>query len=417
MKKINVMAAAAIVTLATFSSCSKDPGTDPANEFNKVKFQVTYATDAQSRADGALVANDESLVMKTGHIFFTDAGGRIVEHVRIVSNAGDGAPLKEVLLTDIAPTAREAVVIDVPGTAVACHILSNDVAASMSGITVTGTGMTGQNISAVLSLAATVNNLNAASDVSAVPLYGTGNIVAQSGTTTVNNRPYEATVNVKINAVGGRLQIKEISSATYAYTDDQGRSQNITIGDFTVEAIYINNYYPTTTVGAWNGATGNPVNNGSDLAKYAITGTTDYASPSGQARKLVDELNRTSASGALKPNTANGGWVYNVFPTANGVQANVPHIIVKFSEVKYTDSGNAAAGEQTIEDQFITIAKYKLSTGGTVVNEIASTNIYTFGDIEFNFGNLSPLPEADKLDVLVTVEMMKWKDNSVVWDI
>ena len=410
MKRFNARALAAIVALSALMSCDKEDkkGIDPGGEFSRVKFQLSYGQGTRAEAD--LVAHDELLVLQAGHIFFTEANGKIGLHVGIVETAGSGPGAKQVVLSEVKN--GEAVIEDVPVSVKKCYILSNDALAKIGGTGGITGNLTGQNISAVQAMTAVVPDLNTASgDVSSVPLFGVGNIAPGSGTT-AGNKPYDASVNVQINALASRIQIKKLSGVVYDYKDASNADQTITIDEFTVEGIYINNYYPSMTVNStWPQAI---VNNGQTVANYASTGSTTYAS-TGSGYKLSDNPALASTNKIAAP--AGGKvWAYNVFPTPAATVASVPHIVIKLSQVKFTDS--AVTGQQTVQNQFLSIASIKKqgTSPAQVIDSFAANNIYTFDDIRFDYTKLSPVPETDKLDVWVTVQMMKWQNNAVDWN-
>jgi hypothetical protein len=416
MKKINVMTYVAIVALLALGSCTKENGgeADPG-EMTTVKFQVSYE-GGTSRAVANPLNTGDLLTLKAGHIFFTDGGGNIVRHVGIVEGANltSGPGSERVSLTTV--MGEEAVILNVPASVQRCYILANDVAAKIGGSTGVTGNQEGNNISTILNLTTTAPNLNsAAGDLSTVAQFGSGTIVPGAGQTAVGNVPYDAAVEVPIRALTSRIQIKKITGGVFEYKDSEDEDQQITIDNFTVEGIYINNYYSEMTVAStWPSAV---VNHLQDVTKYTTAGTAPYSS-TGNGYKLADApLAQADNSLIVAPADNSKVWAYNVFPTSESAanNANVPHIIIKLSSVTFTDSGTGA--QNTLTNQYLTIAKIMTQGGSATVNAFLPNNSYTFNDIVFDYSKLSPLPEATEIDVLVTVDLIKWTDNSVVWGI
>ena len=395
MKQFTKFAAAAVATLVAMSSCMKD-GNEAQVQNNEgttsVKIQVVYPQDTpDSRVEGTPVSNNTALVFnKPGHIFFCTPAGLISKHVGVGNSAGS----VQVSLSDL--TTGEAVIEDVLSEAKTCYIVSN------LPTDITG-NIAGSDINVVLNRVLTVANINhTTGDVSKVPLFGTGTVTAGNGSTS-GSKDYNASVQVNINALASRLQIGKISGKTF--TPATGDPTVITA--FEVEGIYIHNVHKSMTVGSVGS---DLFNGGQTMTNYAAT----YYNTNGMAC-LTDMPGTPVASGSpleVVPDGAGKYWVYNLFPT------NVAHIVVKLSSVKYK-TGSAA--EVPLTEQYLTIGKLKYSTAvnGHAVNDdvtaFAPNQIYTLGDIAFDYTHLSNIPEDKPIDVLVSVNMMKWQDNPIYW--
>jgi hypothetical protein len=415
MKKFNFVAYVAAAALLALGSCAigEEKGTDPG-DMTTVKFKLSYE-GLNSRALADPMETNDPLTLQPGHIFFADGSGTIVRHVGIVADvAGGGAGSEQVELDRV--LAGEAVILQVPATAQRCYILANDVAAKVGGDTGVTGNREGNDISTILGLTATVPNLNAATDISTVVQFGSGDIVPEAGVTETEAQEYDAWVEVDIRALTARIQVKRITGKVYNYTDDEDNPQTITIDDFTVEGIYVNNYYTSMTVNStWPDGV---VNHLSNIPSYSTAGTAPY-SPTGNGYRLADLLNINDTGLAVAPADNTKVWAYNVFPTSTSAanNANVPHVIVKLSSVTFTDSGDGDGVTPTVlTDQFLTIANIKRA-GGALLNAFEANNSYTFDNIAFDFTNLSDYPEVTELDILVTVKLLPWTDNPVEWDI
>lgn len=403
MRQIRTMAAAAIAGLMMLASCAKDNenGNDNTlNEETSVKIQLTYG-QTDTRAAGSAIANNTNLTFTEGHIFFTTSAGIIDKHVGVGVTVGSAQVSKADL------EGGEAVINGISNAATKCYILFTDVNAKISSASGITSNLEGANISTVEGLTIPVGNINDASGaVTNVPLYGEGTVAANTGTTS-GGKAYTAKVTVTINSLASRLQIGKISAKNYTYTDAQSTSHTVTIDQFTVEGIYVNNYYPTMTVGS---TLGTIIHSGDDADKYSKTvGTTPYTSGR-SGEKLADALG-TAATGNPLSVTATGVWAYNVFPSAT-----VPHVVIKLTGIKYSDNGS----QVDLGTQYLTVQSFKYATGhanaGQVVPAFTANNIYTLSDIQFSYEDLSHIPYEESMDVLVEVQMMKWINNNIIWN-
>lgn len=398
MKQFKVMAAVAVAGLV-MAGCAKDGvngGQDQNDGTTSVKIQISYDQD-KTRAVGSAVTGQLSAT--AGHIFFADAAGNIDTHVGI----GNGAGKVQVSLIDL--NAGEAVITGVSSQATKCYIVMNDVNAKINTSGITG-NFTGSTIDAAFAtFEIPVSNLSDASaGVVNVPLYGKGDVNGPGGTT--GGKSYDASVSVKINAMTSRVQIGKITADVYNYTSNSV-AQTVTINEYKVEGIYINNYHPSYTFKNDGAAV---VDGGKVAANYSTTGSTVYAT-GGSGEKLFDLPNTTTTTSVVEP-TGGNYWVYNVFP------GEVAHIVIKLTGIKYTDSANGT--QKTIDDaRFLTLAGFKYGTGhddaGDDVTAFEPTNTYTLSNISFDFDDLTTVPYDETMNVLVEVEMMTWVDNPIEW--
>lgn len=401
MKQFKVIAAVVLAGVM-MASCAKDNenGVDKGlNGETAVKIQLTY--NQGTRAAGSAIADETPLDFTEGHIFFATAAGVIDKHVGVGNSAGS------VQVTKADLTGGEAVIEGISGSATKCYILFTDVNAQISSATGITGDLKGTNISAVKGAVIPVSNINDATGaVANVPLYGEGDVAVSTGQT-IGGKDYDAKVTVTINSLASRLQIGKISSKVYDYTDASSAAQTVTIDAFTVEGIYVNNFHQDMTVGS---TAGTIIDSEDDADAYATTAGGVYATD-GAGAKLYDALG-TAASGTPLNVAATGVWAYNVFPTT------VPHVIIKLTDVKYTDSATGTQVELPV--QYLTVQSFKYAAGhadaGNDVTAFAANNIYTLGDIQFNYNDMTHVPYEETMAVLVEVQMMKWLDNAIEWN-
>jgi hypothetical protein len=400
-------------------SCFRSGGTNTA-DFSAIRIRLHYDGSADTRAQGPIIADQTQLEMGPGHIFFTDAAGRIVHHVGIVDGEVGvpytGAGSEGVSLADLRENGE--VIEQVSLSARKCVIVSRD---ALGGIA-EGSGFTGNlegtNISEVKEAMADVSDMNIttgddAGSVATVPLFGEGDIVPASGTE--NGKDYNAAVSVTMNSVASRVQIRQISAATTPTEIDEESSRTMTITGFTVEGIYINNYYEQMALGAQRVSEGDPVHNGTGVANYVSTSGI-YFQSTGTGYNLADAVGAGDDGNVVALSGDGRGWVYNLFPTPVSNASAVPHIVIRLSSVTVVDS-SAPDTPVTYNDQFLTIGSIRDAASKAEIVQFDRNYLYTLGNIEFSFANLSSIPEAQSIDVLVSVTMMKWNNRDVEWNI
>jgi hypothetical protein len=192
------------------------------------------------------------------------------------------------------------------------------------------------------------------------------------------------------------------------YTPDGG--DPVTIDAFTVEGIYITSVNSQMTLGRVASET-LEVDYMQDVSKYAapaLTGSGYAVSTVGE--RLADNPATGEAAGDPLVVTAGSDgemWVYNLFPTS------IPHIVVHLSGISYT----VGEGErQTLaDDKWITVTSYHLDGGDTELSSFQPNNVYTLGNLQFNYAHLTDLPETRDGDVRVFVTVAKWVNNDIHW--
>lgn len=407
MKGLNIYAVMVIAMLVVAAACDNEPTIGPPRDGLTASVRIR-AVDTKggelSRADATPIISGTPLQLQPGHIFFITGGDLdIFHHFGLDVEAGSRTVTRADLL------AGEFVFDEILLEANLCVIVSNDAAAQIGGPDGITGNLEGSNFNDILATVINVSDINTPSgDVSAVPLVGWGEVTALKGTTSANGTQYETSVTIPMEPGASRIQIKKISGTDYHDTDMEGTPRTISIDGFTLSAIYINNFYPQVDL---QGGYPLPiVNNGTTTANYSTAVGAPY-SATGPGYRLSDEgIDREAVAGSVSP--ANGVWAYNVFPTPADTPQSVPQIVIRFSEVIYSNDRDNTP--YTLNDIFLTVAEIKYGTGGTTGNPGSAVtsfepgNIYTFEDIRFSVNNLISLPGQDKSK---TVEA-----NAVVFD-
>ncbi len=425
MKRTSIMAATAVALLTLVASCSRE---NTGREFDpkgtsSVMISLNYPNSDSSRADAEPIADGTDLELKAGHILFCDASGEILKHVGIDNTVGSQNFTVAEISVDPLQTG-EAVVRDLPNTVVRAHLISNDVdgkIGSASGIT---TNLEGTDIDDVLDYMIQVGYLNNSDgDVANVALYGKGDINFMASGTTPGGKKFSAAVTLDVKALATRLQIKKVSAKDFIEHDpaDLDPSDGLDvlrttkIDSYTIEGIYVNFYFGQDKLGPEKPVDiMDLVNNGSVVEKYSTTDPLAPYATGNAGETMADYLNIPASGSPLSVVPATKSvWAYNLFP------GNAPHVIVRFSELtvsQWDATGTQIGTPVTITDpRFITVNGFLFDGGGSV-SGFEANHIYTIDDIAFDYDDVTEEPEQEPLDVLVRINLMPWKDHSIVWD-
>ncbi len=443
--KIKLMAALAVGALAFLGACSKDSTSGGGGEpdtSNNVRIRITHPQNTTSRTVADPMTGETPTDLEAGHIFFCNTAGVIVKHVSI-DNAGWGS--QDLTIDDILD--QQAVVQDVPEwPGLYCVIVSGISNEDLGLDGRTDRDLEDENISTINNVQVPLSLLNNTNgDVTDVPMYGTGVVDrTATGITTEGLEEYDAAVSVRMYSVAARLQIEKLTPIVY---EDPINGFKATIDSFTVEGIYLNNVYNNKglsyQVDAIPGVDdANYITTSQDPLFYLPTSTIYDAdgigfwmADNGMSTQVLNADPTADPSSFFIDEHV---WAYNVHPSNQVTVAeddeyqdtDVPHVVVRFSEVTITiedldpdDDIDIATTTENIAatgPQFITLARYRFGAGddnaGDLITRFDKNQIYTLGDIRFNFDNLNPIPEADPMDVHVTVEMIPWTDHPIVWD-
>lgn len=398
----SLASAAAFVLAVVFAGCTREEVKDDKDGVSAVTLSISMG---ESRAEGAVVADDADPTFTTGWIFFTNGTGQIVKAEEIGPNATTIANLKS----------TNGVTFTVPATVSAVHVFGTvgNVAAwtAFSGTPI------GKNVSEYTGLLFTVKDLFSAGGVTQVPLYGTAGIVADDVNVGANN--YKAIVTVSLLA--SRV---EIASIAMDKTDATG------VASFEVKNIFVNYFYPSTTFLGTTTAL-SPVNNLSILTNYDIVGTGDYAAgkyvtaDEGMLYDVVDDESEEDTPVVNREGVVPTGgavWGYNLLPLAAG--SYFPHIVIEISDIdivddtsdnfkKYEDQADYASNPYAtpeIPTFYLTITGV---VDGSTILDLVKGNVYHIDEIFFSLNDLSPVPEPSDKNVRCEVKVTKWVAQTV----
>lgn len=368
--KLKSIMAAALAAVVTLASCSKeDNAVNNPGDAERFMVKISVPTETETRAvEGT--SGTTGLTLVGGKILFSGGSGVISKVVTIVADAAT-------------PTADQVKLGDITTGYVFEEINSNTTAVTFIGAHSSNPTITAgtTNISAVNDHVFTVAQI-AGSVVANVPIYGTDTSLT---TETISSKK-TLVADFSVKAIGSRIQIKGIKG-------------DATVKSFTVEGIWINNYFPNMPYKQTLTA-GNIVNNGSDVTKYV----SPYGAPA-----LADVASAMGSKVSDKEYVAgtNQFWAYNVIPNVGLDKAQLPHIIIKLGNLIDKNDG-------THGTRYLTVTGYKV--GGTAITTMTGGNSYTFGGTDglvFTIDDVTEKPEEKSVQGKVTIQAIAWADNLV----
>jgi hypothetical protein len=104
-------------------------------------------------------------------------------------------------------------------------------------------------------------------------------------------------------------------------------------------------------------------------------------------------------------------WGYNLLAP---VAAQMPHIVVRLSDVKTTLPSDPYAGKTW----FLTIRNFYSdpSINATPITKLEARNIYRITNLTFNEEDLAEKPEELYRKVTVTIDVLPWISNDIGYD-
>uniref|UniRef100_S0DFU0 Major fimbrial subunit protein N-terminal domain-containing protein n=1 Tax=termite gut metagenome TaxID=433724 RepID=S0DFU0_9ZZZZ len=396
---------------AGLAGCQKENGSGIGKDEKVVRLQFTQEAVGGTRA-AATHVGEEPIVLTDAYVYFTTAGGDIVAQVQIdFSLAGKGAAYNSSANTvgsDLITADGGTEITGVPASATKVVIVGNAPSA---------TYITGGNINDFTGI--NVDGLYDATNkgVAKVALFGINTLTPVPGDDT------KYTSNVQVAPVGARFEIGSIAG------DYDVAPITSHIKSFTLEGIYINNYYPTMSIdGSGLGAI---VHNSTTVANYnGAVAPSKYATLNGSLADYGATIvgQGTAPYNAYAPKAtpaATDVWAYNVLAPDGG---DVPHIVVRLSSVvvKTTDSAGKKPGEagyvETLNNttyagtKFLTVRNIYVDGSSTPLASFQRGYVYRIVKLSFAQQHLTDKPETTTIDITVEAELMTWVPKDVDYD-
>lgn len=211
-------------------------------------------------------------------------------------------------------------------------------------------------------------------------------LTGQGATASNGNKNYKA--DIKLTPIVSRIQIKKVSV-----------DADETISSFKLLGIYVDNYYPSMTIGG----------DFSSITINKASGPADFAATSAPYNTTL-LFNADEATGLTQSPTPQV-YGYQFFPTTGTDLSNVPYIILKLTNVKKSDTATRDISPSTT--YYVAVKAYKDETTSAGVTTFLPGKIYTIADIPVSERNLVTDPTQSLINVTVNVTIANWSSQAL----
>lgn len=410
MKKILFMA----IMATSLFACSERDITDTTEELNgENSVTLSLIQEPLSRGVSDQKGDTEYAVIGSGKLFFINASGNSIYQRELTASE-----INTLANTSTTPGNNTITITGVPNTANSLYFMANiKTAAGTTYPMVDGTTAADTRLR--------IDKLQA--NATNVPMSG------QSGTFVqlVGN---QYTASVTLTPIVARVELGQITCQNQNGVGQPAVSSDIT--GYKLSGVFINNTRQDVLLNGTPYLVGAPVdiksqagwstswstyfNSANTSFPYYVGGSpagpsdwvanalATYCTPTGgTALSFYPDLvnGSTSTDPAVIPKKA---WGYQVCPSTVPVGAvgDVPHLILKLTEVAYNDNPLG------LSTKYITVTKYKDASNNPVL-EFKKGNVYRIQNLTFTHNETTNQPYEQNITVTATVSVAPWVINNV----
>ncbi|GEM_PF-3466231 len=388
MKFKTIIAILCVAGLFTACSDSDNPINNKTDDSKAVFLQMKLGKQTGTRAPEATQTGATAELLSAIIYFLNDAN--VVEDVRTVgSETGASATIDE--LTEGVQFA------EVPPSVTQVYVVGNYNSADQNGAaadfpTAVGGTLAGVEATTLNIQQVAFPNLEAGNDTPAgllTVMTGTSGLVEYGsnpggwdGAGTPADGDFYA--EVTLIPVNSRLEIVQVTYTGTSYTA------------FTLEGIYINNFYAELPL-SLDVTGGTVTNNGSDPDLYLPANA-----PYNYYTTLYDAVGTAPAPVGTSITSGAGTWAYHVFSNTD----EVPHIILKLTGITIT------GGTTLTTPRYVTVTGFE-DENDAPITTFARNTIYKINNLTFDDGDITVLPETEDINVWIQVEVAPWATEIV----
>lgn len=404
------------ITASVLFACSEQDITTPENVKgeNTVTLSVKQAISSKGVSDQK--GDPEYAIIGSGKLYFINSSGNSISQRELTATE-----ISTLANTSTTPGGNTVTITGVPNTATTLYFMANiKTSAGTSFPMVDGT------TSADARLRIDKLQQNAAN----VPMSGQSGMFVQG----VGN---QYTASVTLTPIVARMELGQITCQ-----NQNGAGQPAVTADITgykLSGVFINNVRQDVLLNGLPYLVGAPIDIksqagwASSWSVYFTSANTNFpyyvgGSPAGPAdwvaNSMVTYCTPTSTGMTFYPDPTNGStntdpavvpkkvWGYQICPSTTvpaGTPADVPHLILKLTEVTYDDN---PLGATTL---YVTVTKYK-DEQNNPVTEFKRGNIYRIQNLIFTHNEATNQPYEKNITVTATVTVAPWVINNVTPD-
>lgn len=411
MKKILFMA---IVTGIMFACNKQDDVATPDGTSGGNSVTLTVEQSPQTKSITDQKGNSEYAVIGSAKIFFIDNSGNNIHQRELTS-----AEITALANTTSTAGGKTVTITGIPSAATTLYFIANlRTAAGTAYPTVTGTSKTEARFR--------MDQLQG--NAMYVPMAGRSSVfLAGSGL-------HQYTATVELIPLVARFELGQITCQNQDGPAAPPVSADIT--GYKLSGVFMNRIHQDVLLDGTPylvGATVDIRNQSgwaTNWAPYFNSFNTDFpyyvggnpSAPSGWvANAMCDYCTPANTAMTFYPDPTNGAvstnpgvtpkraWAYQVCPSltfVSGSAADVPHLILKLTEVTYVSNDLA---KTTL---YVTVTKYKDSSNNPV-NEFKRGNVYRIENLVFTHNEATGQPYEENITVTATVSVKPWTINNI----
>ncbi|MEG2125936.1 MAG: hypothetical protein RRY72_00460 [Bacteroides sp.] len=397
---------------STLFSCNKQDLTDTENLMGENSVTLSIKQVVPTRGVSDQIGGVEYAVIGSARIYFIDAANASIYQRDLT--AAEITALKNTTTT---PGGNTVTISGVPNTATSLYFMANIKTSAGSAFPQVD-GLTSADARLRIDKLQVLAENAPMSGHSGPFVQGTGNAF---------------TASVAISPIVARVELGSITCQNQGGSSSAAIPTDIT--GYKLSGVFVNHIYPSVLLSGipysgeslvdikaqagWTIGFNNYFNASNTAFPYYVGGVpaapTDWVENSmvtfctPAAAGLSFYPDKTIGSTSTAPTaTPVSAWGYQIVPsTAGATVMDVPHIILKLTDVTYSE-----ANPLNNPTQYITVTKYK-DDSGAVISEFKRGNVYRIQNLLFTHNEATNQPYEKNISVTATVTVVPWVVNNV----
>lgn len=409
MKRILIMA----VVATSLLSCSEQDLGDVDNQKgeNTVTLSIQQATPDRGVSDQK--GDPEYAVIGSGKLFFIDASGTSIYQRELTATE-----ISALANTSTDNGGHTVTITGVPNTAKTLYFMAN---------IKTSAGTAFPQVDGTTSSDARLRIDKLQANATNVPMSGQSGQFVQG----IGNA---YTASVVLTPVVARVEVGQVTCQNQNGAGQPAISADIT--GYKLSGVFVNNIHQSVLLSGAPYLVGSPLDiraqagwatgwanyftsvntvfpyyvggNPAAPSDWVANSMVTYCSPASSAMSFYPDLGNgaTSTDPGVTPKKA---WGYQIVPSVTvpvGTAADVPHIILKLTDVTYSDNPLG------LTTQYVTVTKYKDDLGNAVP-EFKRGNVYRIKNLTFTHNEATNQPYEQNITVTATVTVAPWVINNL----
>lgn len=410
MKRILFMA----IVASSLFACSQQEITDTEGQVGEKSVTLSIKQAPSSKGVSDQKGDAEYAVIGSGKLYFIDASNNSIYQRELTASE-----ITALANTSSTPGGNTVTITGVPNTATTLYFMAN---------IKTSAGTTFPQVDGTTSADARLRIDKLQANATNVPMSG------QSGTF-VQGTGNQYTASVILTPIVARVEVGQITCQNQNGAGQPPVSADIT--SYKLSGVFINKIYQSVMLNGTPYLVGAPINI-TTQSGWATAGWTNFFSPANTlfpyyvggspaapadwvANSMVTYCTPASAGLSFYPDPTDGStttiptvtpkqaWGYQLVPSTTvpaGTAPDVPHIILKLTDVEYLDNPLG------LTTQYVTVTKYKDELDNPIL-EFKRGNVYRIKNLTFTHDESSNQPYEENITVTATVTVAPWVINNI----